>query len=64
LGDAPAIGTELKVMDALGQVLYAAPVMAQKTNYDFSQLSAGTYFVQVSNLNVSTTKTIVVSQKY
>jgi hypothetical protein len=64
LGEIPTLSTELKLLDALGQVLYTSPVTAQVTYYDFSYLSAGTYFVKLNNANTSITKTIVVSQKY
>jgi hypothetical protein len=38
--------------------------MNQMTQYDFSYLKAGTYYLQVVNGNKSVTKTIIITQQY
>jgi hypothetical protein len=64
LSEAPGSGTEIKLLNSLGQVIYSSRLMVQTSYYDFSYLSAGTYFIQVINPENNFTKTILITQKY
>lgn len=60
----PSGQTSVKLMDAIGKVIYSNDIMNQMTQYDFSYLKAGTYYLQVVNGNKSVTKTIIITQQY
>lgn len=60
----PRGNSQIKVIDALGQVLYNNVITSQNTYYDFSYLRAATYYVQVITDEGSFTKQIVITHGY
>jgi hypothetical protein len=64
LSELPTGNTTIRIMDAIGQVLYTNVLTAQTMYYDFSYLSPGIYYVQVVNGNRSFTRPIIITQKY
>jgi len=64
LSDMPRGKVLLRLVDELGQVIYANELQAQTQTYDFSYLRAATYYVQLITNNGSVTKPIIITHKY
>jgi len=64
LSQVPAPNTQIRLVDELGQVLYANALQSQTQSFDFSYLRAATYYVQVISSEYSITKTIIITHKY
>jgi subtilisin-like proprotein convertase family protein len=60
----PRGGATIKVVDALGQILYTSKITSQNTYYDFSYLRAATYYIQVITDEGSFTKQIIITHGY
>jgi hypothetical protein len=55
---------ELRLVDELGQVLYANELQSQTQMFDFSYLRAATYYLQLTTQKGSITKTFIITHKY
>jgi hypothetical protein len=60
----PVDNAQIRVLDALGQVLYVNTITSQNTYYDFSYLRAATYYIQVVTDEGSFTKQIIITHGY
>jgi hypothetical protein len=64
LSEMPRGKVELRLVDELGQVLYANQLQNQTQSFDFSYLRAATYYLQLITTNGSITKTFIITHKY
>jgi hypothetical protein len=49
LSQIPTTNTEIRLVDALGQVLYAGMLTEQSKQFDFSHLASATYYLLINN---------------
>jgi hypothetical protein len=64
LDELPVGGAQIRLLDQLGQVLYTNQIQGLTQVFDFSYLSAATYYVQIVGENIHATRTIIITHKY
>jgi hypothetical protein len=64
LQELPVGGAQIRLLDQLGQVLYTNQIQGLTQVFDFSYLSAATYYVQIVGENIHATRTIIITHKY
>lgn len=64
LSEMPSSNAELKMVNALGQVIYTGALTAQVQQYDFSYLASGTYYLLITSNNGQISKPLIIKQGY
>jgi hypothetical protein len=64
LSEMPRGQAEIRITDALGQVLFSSVIMNQTQYYDFSHFRAATYYLQVITNEGSFTKQLIITHNY
>jgi hypothetical protein len=64
LSDMPRNGATLRLMDNLGQMIYAGTLQSQSQSYDFSYLKAGTYYLQLIGDDINISRPIIITHQH
>jgi hypothetical protein len=64
LSEMPVENTEIRLIDALGQVLYAGVLQNQVQQFDFSGLASATYYLLITNNNGHLSKPVIIRHNY
>lgn len=64
LSELPAANTEIKMVNALGQVIYSSGLTSQVQQFDFSYLASGTYYLLISSSEGHISKPVIIRQNY
>jgi subtilisin-like proprotein convertase family protein len=64
LSEMPVENTEIRLVDALGQVLYAGILQNQVQQFDFSGLASATYYLLITNNNGHLSKPVIIRHNY
>ena len=64
LSEMPTVNTEVRLVDALGQVLYAGMLQGQIQTFDFSHLASATYYLLITNENSHISKPVIIRHDY
>jgi hypothetical protein len=64
LFEMPEGEAQIRLLDELGQVIYACVLQNQSQSFDFSYLKAATYYFQLTTGGKSITKTFIITHKY
>jgi hypothetical protein len=60
LSQIPTSNTEIRLVDALGQVLYAGTLTEQSKQFDFSNLASATYYLLINNNEGQISKPVII----
>jgi subtilisin-like proprotein convertase family protein len=60
LSQIPTTNTEIRLVDALGQVLYAGMLTEQSKQFDFSHLASATYYLLINNNEGQISKPVII----
>jgi subtilisin-like proprotein convertase family protein len=60
LSQIPTSNTEVRLVDALGQVLYAGMLTEQSKQFDFSHLASATYYLLINNNEGQISKPVII----
>lgn len=64
LSQMPTENTQVRLVDALGQVLYSEMLQGQVQQFDFSSLASATYYLLISNNNGQISKPVIIRHDY
>ncbi len=64
LSQMPEGDTEIRLVNEIGQVVFASQLQSQTQTFDFSYLRAATYYFQIINTGKTITKTFIITNKY
>ena len=60
LSQIPTTNTEVRLVDALGQVLYTGMLTEQSKQFDFSHLASATYYLLINNNEGQISKPVII----
>ncbi len=61
LSEMPTEKTDIRLMDALGQIIYSGELQNQVQQFDFSHLAASTYYLLITNNHGHVSKPIIIN---